>query len=75
MLPALFLSLQHGPLPIVLGGDYMTWRLLAFIPLAFVVAFLFHKTRNITPLLIAHFVMDLQMVMYVLLAALGILVA
>ncbi|MCP1144753.1 type II CAAX prenyl endopeptidase Rce1 family protein [Lysinibacillus endophyticus] len=75
VLPALFLSLQHGPLPIVLGGDYMTWRLLAFIPLAFVVAFLFHKTRNITPLLIAHFVMDLQMVMYVLLAALGISVA
>ncbi len=53
----------------------MTWRLLAFIPLAFVVAFLFHKTRNITPLLIAHFVMDLQMVMYVLLAALGISLA
>ncbi|SOC22571.1 hypothetical protein SAMN05880501_11452 [Ureibacillus xyleni] len=72
ILPALFLSLQHGPLPIVLGGAYISWRLLAFIPLAFVVAIIFHKTRNITPLLIAHYVMDLQMVIYVLLASLGI---
>ncbi|RUL50889.1 CPBP family intramembrane glutamic endopeptidase [Lysinibacillus antri] len=75
ILPALFLSIQHGPLPIVLESSYITWRLLAFLPLAFVVALIFHKTRNITPLIIAHFVMDFQMVVYVLLASLGIPIA
>jgi membrane protease YdiL (CAAX protease family) len=75
VLPALFLAIQHGPLPIVLGGSYIAWRLLAFVPLAFVVGFIFHKTRNITPLIVAHFIMDFQMVMYVLLAALGMGVA
>lgn len=75
VLPALFLSIQHGPLPIVLGGPYIAWRLLAFIPLAFVVAFIFRKTRNITPLIFAHFIMDFQMVMYVLLASLGMPIA
>lgn len=75
LLPALFLAIQHGPLPIVLGGSYIAWRLLAFIPLAIVVGIIFHKTRNMTPLLIAHFVMDLQMVVYVLMASLGFPIA
>jgi len=71
VLPAIFLSIQHGPLPIVLDGPYIVWRLFAFLPLAIVVGWIFHKTRNITPLIIAHFIMDLQMVIYVLLASLG----
>ncbi|MFD2445031.1 type II CAAX prenyl endopeptidase Rce1 family protein [Bacillus sp. CGMCC 1.16607] len=71
ILTAVFLSVQHGPLPIVLDGPYIAWRLLAFLPLAFVVGFIFQRTRNITPLIIAHFVMDFQMVMYVLFASLG----
>lgn len=71
ILPAIFLSIQHGPLPIVLDGSYIIWRLFAFLPLALVVGLIFHKTRNITPLIFAHFVMDLQMVVYVLLASLG----
>lgn len=75
ILPALFLAIQHGPLPIVLESSYIAWRLLAFVPLAFIVAFIFHKTRNITPLIIAHFVMDFQMIVYVLLASLGIPIA
>ncbi|WP_066319090.1 CPBP family glutamic-type intramembrane protease [Bacillus sp. FJAT-29814] len=75
VLPALFLSIQHGPLPIVLGGSYIAWRLLAFLPLAFVVGIIFHRTRNITPLIITHFIMDFQMVMFVLLASLGMPIA
>jgi hypothetical protein len=71
LLTALFLAIQHGPLPLVFDGPYWIWRMFSFIPLAIVLAFIYSRTRNNAPLVIAHYVMDLQMVVYVLLASLS----
>lgn len=70
LITGLFLSIQHGPLPVVFGGSYLVWRLFSFIPLAIVVGIIYSRTRNVFPLIIAHFIMDLQMVILVFMTSL-----
>lgn len=62
MVAGLGLALQHVFLPIVLQPDYMWWRLVSFIPLAIILGLFFTKTKRLMPIVIIHFLMDLQLV-------------
>lgn len=66
-LSGLFLAFQHVALPLVFDGPYMLWRFLSFLPLAFILGFIFNKTNRLLPIAIAHFLMDLQLVVQLLL--------
>jgi membrane protease YdiL (CAAX protease family) len=66
-LSGLFLAFQHVALPLVFDGPYMLWRFLSFLPLAFILGFIFNKTNRLLPIAIAHFFMDLQLVLQLLL--------
>src|SRR5690606_6504684 len=60
------LAFQHIALPIVFDWQFMLWRVLAFLPVAIVLAVIFIKTKRLFPLMIAHFLMDLQVMVTIL---------
>ncbi|WP_338448668.1 CPBP family glutamic-type intramembrane protease [Niallia oryzisoli] len=62
LIAGFFLALQHVFLPIVLEADYMLWRLLSFIPLAIFLGIFYTKKQRIVPIVIIHFIIDLQLV-------------
>lgn len=62
VLASVGLSIQHVAIPMMLDAKFIIWRLVAFLPLAFFVAIVYRRTRRLTPLLIVHAVMDLQLV-------------
>ena len=62
ILPALMLSLQHAALPLLfdLGGLFLLWRALVFLPFAFALAFVIRWRPRLFPyFLIGHFLIDL----------------
>lgn len=62
LIAGFFLALQHVFLPIVLEADYMLWRLLSFIPLAIILGVFYTKKQRLVPIVIIHFLIDLQLV-------------
>jgi membrane protease YdiL (CAAX protease family) len=70
-LAGLALAFQHVALPLVEDIPYMMWRFLSFVPLALVLGVIFSKTKRLLPIAIAHFLMDLQLVVQLLLMNLG----
>ncbi|WP_413301744.1 CPBP family intramembrane glutamic endopeptidase [Bacillus sp. 1P10SD] len=66
-LSGLFLAFQHVALPLVFDGPYMMWRFLSFVPLAIILGIIFNKTNRLLPIAIAHFLMDLQLVVQLML--------
>lgn len=70
-LAALWLSLQHVAFPLIFAPDWMLWRAFAFLPLGLVVGIVYVYLRRLPPLLIVHFVMDLQIALSVLMASLA----
>ncbi|MEO2077366.1 MAG: CPBP family intramembrane glutamic endopeptidase [Bacillus sp. (in: firmicutes)] len=67
LLSGLFLAFQHVALPLVFDGPYMMWRFLSFLPLALILGLIYSKTNRLLPIAIAHFLMDLQLVVQLLL--------
>jgi membrane protease YdiL (CAAX protease family) len=59
------LALQHIAMPIVFDVPFMLWRLLSFIPLAVALGFIYNRTKNLLPIVIVHFIMDLQIVVQI----------
>lgn len=62
ILPALMLSLQHAALPLLfnLGGMFLLWRALVFLPFAFSLAFIIRWKPRLFPFfLIGHFFIDI----------------
>lgn len=61
VLPALMLSLQHAALPLLfnLGGMFLFWRALVFLPFAFSLAFVIRWRPRLFPFfLIGHLLID-----------------
>lgn len=69
-LAAVGLSMQHVAIPMMLDARFILWRLIAFLPLALFVAFIYRRMRRLTPLLIVHGLMDLQLVATILMLSL-----
>ncbi|WP_108668769.1 type II CAAX prenyl endopeptidase Rce1 family protein [Peribacillus acanthi] len=66
---AFWLAFQHVALPLVLDWEFFLWRFVAFVPLAIVIAIFYYKTRRLRPLMMVHFIIDLQVSVMILLSA------
>ena len=55
-----FYALQHSFIPLMIDINYMFYRFLSFLPLAFFIGFKFVRENDLTNSLIAHGVMDLS---------------
>lgn len=62
----LALALQHIAMPIMFDVNFMLWRFLSFIPLAIALGFIYNRTNKLLPIIIVHFIMDLQVVSQIL---------
>jgi membrane protease YdiL (CAAX protease family) len=61
LLAGLALALQHIAMPIVSDVPFMLWRVLSFLPLAIALGFIYNRTKKLLPIIIVHFIMDLQL--------------
>ena len=57
---AFFWALQHSFLPFIFDWRYVTWRFLSFLPLVIVFIMIYMRTGRLTPIIIAHGLMDLM---------------
>lgn len=64
---AFALAFQHITIPLIFEWEFMLWRVVSFIPVALLLAIIFLKTRRLFPLMIAHFLMDFQIMVTILL--------
>lgn len=72
LLPAVFLSLQHATAPLIFDPLFILWRGSMFIGFAVVLAFGTQRWPTILPyLVVAHFALDLQAAVSILLASAG----
>ncbi len=55
-----FWALQHSFLPLIFDLRYMVWRLVTFFPLVICLMISYIKTGRITPVIIAHALMDIN---------------
>lgn len=55
-----FWALQHSFLPLIFDLRYMLWRLVTFFPLVICLMISYMKTGRITPVIIAHALMDIN---------------
>jgi membrane protease YdiL (CAAX protease family) len=49
---------QHLFLPLILNWQFLLWRFLAFVPGVFALLLLYCKTRNLPPIVFAHWILD-----------------
>jgi membrane protease YdiL (CAAX protease family) len=59
-LAAAGLAVQHFALPMLADSRYILWRILSMLPLALFVAYCYVRTRRLLPLMIIHFLLDLN---------------
>lgn len=55
-----FWALQHSFLPLIFDLRYILWRLVTFFPLVICLMISYMKTGRITPVIIAHALMDIN---------------
>ena len=60
LLVALLWSAQHCALPLILDWRFVLYRFLAFLPGVAALMYLYARTRRLTPLVIAHWPMDIS---------------
>lgn len=63
VLVGLALAFQHVFLPIVFDFHYVLWRLFSLLPLALILGLVYTKANRLLPIVIVHFLMDLQLVL------------
>lgn len=59
-------SLQHGFLPFILDWKYVVWRFLFFLPGVILMTLIYLWIRRLSPLILAHWPMDLMAALYTL---------
>lgn len=52
-------AFQHAALPLNLDWNYITMRVVSFIPVAIVMTLMYIRSRRLLPFIISHWVMDL----------------
>ncbi len=57
---AFFWALQHSFLPLIFDWRYLLWRFISFFPLVVCLIIAFIKTGRITPVILAHALMDIN---------------
>ena len=59
-------ALQHSFIPFILDWRYVVWRFLFFLPGAVIIALIYLQIRRLSPLILAHWPMDLMAAIYTL---------
>lgn len=59
-------ALQHCFIPLIWDWHYMLWRFLAFWPAMIVMVLIYLRIRRLSPLIVAHWVLDLSAVLMTL---------
>jgi hypothetical protein len=71
LLAAFWLALQHSALPLIFEPRFMLYRFFSMLPLAVYLAFVYGYTRRLGPLMVLHYLMDLQLGVTVLLISMA----
>jgi hypothetical protein len=61
LLAAFFLAIQHSTLPLMFDVRFIAFRFVQMILLALYLGFIYHRTRRLAPLMVLHFLADLQL--------------
>ena len=59
-------AIQHSFLPFILDWKYVVWRFLFFLPGVVIACLIYLRIRRLTPLILAHWPMDLMAVFFTL---------
>ena len=59
-------ALQHSFIPFILDWRYVVWRFLFFLPGAVIITLIYLQIRRLSPLILAHWPMDLMAAIYTL---------
>ena len=57
--PMFFYALQHSFIPLLFDWKHILFRFLSFLPLVFVLGFIYYRNRKLQPLMIGHAFLDL----------------
>ncbi len=60
-LAAFWLALQHSALPLILDVRFMLYRFLSMLPLALCIGLVYQHYRRLGPLMVIHYLLDLQL--------------
>jgi membrane protease YdiL (CAAX protease family) len=71
LLSSFALAFHHLGHPILFDLKYTVWTFLAYFPIALLVGIIYMKMRRLTMILIGHFLMDVQLVVFLFLKAIG----
>jgi hypothetical protein len=61
LLAAFWLALQHSTLPLMFDMRFIFFRFVQMILLALYLGLVYHRTRRLVPLMVLHFLADLQL--------------
>jgi hypothetical protein len=61
LLAAFFLAIQHSTLPLLFDVRFIVFRFVQMILLALYLGLIYHRTRRLGPLMVLHFLADLQL--------------
>lgn len=59
IIPGLFFALQHSFIPLLFDIKFMAYRFISFLPLTFILAYIYAKKKNPLPIIIGHALIDL----------------
>jgi hypothetical protein len=71
LLAAFFLAVQHSTLPLMFDLRFIVFRFVQMILLALYLALAYHRTRRLAPIMVLHFLADMQLGVTVFLLSQG----
>ena len=71
IIPGFFFALQHSFIPFLFDYKFIIYRFLSFLPLTMLLAYIYYKKKNIIPIMIAHAIIDLFTVVWILITSIN----
>ncbi len=71
IIPSFFFALQHSFIPFIFDIRFIIYRFLSFLPLTIILAYIYNKKKNPLPIMIAHGIIDLFTVVWILITSIN----
>ena len=71
VIPGFFFALQHSFIPFLLDMRFIGYRFFSFLPLTLLLAYIYDKRKNPIPIMIAHGIIDLFTVIWILITSIN----
>ena len=71
IIPGFFFALQHSFIPFLLDMRFIGYRFFSFLPLTLLLAYIYDKRKNPIPIMIAHGIIDLLTVTWILITSIN----